>query len=160
MKRLLFCFPFFFLFVLGADAQEQYNVEVPKNILILKSTRKYADALATAKQAAVRMGTKLDLRENHPNSEIGLSLSPNDAKESGYEFPAYQARGDGAAANDNYISVEYSSAYKGFAKGYYIVVAAVSDIGSDATAERLKKIKKFYPDAYTKRTFVWFGCMH
>ena len=145
-------------------AQDEFNVEVPKDIIILNSTKDYKVALATAKKASASLHKKLDLRGLNPNAKIGLSMSKGDCMEDagGDEngYPCYPARGDGAANNDDYISVEYSNAYKGFAKGYYIVVAAITDVKSLDMKNKLTAIKKKYPDAYAKRTYIWRGCMH
>jgi hypothetical protein len=145
-------------------AQDKYNTEVPKDIIILRSTKDYQIALATAKQAASRLHKKLDLRGLKPNKKIGLTMSKVDCYGSGggddLGYPCYPARGDGTAANDDYVSIEYADAYKGFAKGYYIVVAAITEVKSAAMKTQLAQINKIYPDAYAKRTFIWFGCMH
>ncbi|WP_462267375.1 hypothetical protein [Mucilaginibacter sp.] len=140
------------------SAQEKYNTEVPKDIIILRSSKDYKSALSAAKQAAATLHKKLDLRSLKPKEKIGLSMSKADCDELGY--PCYLARGDGNAANDDYISIEYSNAYKGFAKGYYIVVAAITDVKSASMQAKLAQINKSYPDAYAKRTYIWFGCMH
>ena len=147
-----------------ASAQDKFNTEVPKDIIILRSTKDYNKALATAKQAATRLHRKLDLRGLTPNKQIGLTMSKADCIGSGggddLSYPCYQARGDGSAFNDNYVSIEYSDAYKGFAKGYYVVVAAITDVKSSDMKAQLAQINKLYPDAYAKRTYIWFGCMH
>lgn len=138
--------------------KEKYNTEVPRDIIILKSTKDYKAALTTAKQAAIRLHKDLDLRGLSPNKKLGLSMSKADCDE--YDYPCYLPRGDGNAENDDYISIEYSNAYKGFENGYYIVVASLSDVKSAAMKTQLAQINKIYPDAYAKRTFIWFGCMH
>ncbi|OKS87454.1 hypothetical protein RG47T_2915 [Mucilaginibacter polytrichastri] len=144
--------------VLAVQAQDNFNTEVPKDIIILRSTKDYKIALTTAQQAASRLHKKLDLRKLSPNKELGLTMSKADCDEIGY--PCYPARGDGNAFNDSYISVEYSNAYKGFAKGYYIVMAAITNVKSASMKAQLAIINKVYPDAYAKRTFIWLGCMH
>jgi hypothetical protein len=156
---LLFLFSAFAL-----KAQDNFNTEVPKDIIILKSTKNYKEALTLAKQAASKLHKKLDLRGLSPNATLGLTMSKADCEGSGggddMGYPCYFARGDGSAANDSYISIEYTNAYKGFAKGYYIVVAALTAVKSAAMKAELSKINRFYPDAYAKRTYIWFGCMH
>ncbi len=147
----------------SAYAQGNYNTEVPRDIIIIKSTPDYRIALFTAKEAAAHLHKKLDLRKLGPDAKLGLTLSKTDCYGSGGDdlgYPCYIARGDGAAADDNYISVEYSNAYQGFAKGYYMVVAAITKVQSGTMKTELAGIKKIYPDAYAKRTHIWFGCMH
>jgi hypothetical protein len=147
-----------------SPSPDKFNTEVPKDIIILGSTTDYNGALALAKQASGRLKRKLDLRGLKPVAKTGLTMSKKDCYGTGggddLGYPCYQARGDGNAANDDYISIEYSNAYKGFAKGYYIVVAGITDLQSTAMKTRLAMIRKTYPDAYAKRTYVWFGCMH
>ncbi len=143
-----------------ALAQTAYNTEVPKDIVILQSTRDYATALATAKQAAARLQRPLKLAGNRPNKELGLSASRADCAGAGYDYPCYQPRGQGGAENSDYLSIEFSDGYAGFAEGYYIVVAALAPPGSAALRQALARVQRAYPAAYAKRTAVWFGCMH
>ena len=161
---LSLCSLLLMFFSIETFAQDKYNTEVPKDIIILKSTRDYKSALTTAKEAAAKLHKKLDLRGLRPDKKIGLTMSEADCVGSGggddLGYPCYPARGDGNAANDNYISIEYSNAYKGFAKGFYVVVAAITDVKSADMKAKLTQINKLYPDAYAKRTYIWFGCMH
>lgn len=147
-----------------SPSADKFNTEVPKDIIILGSTTDYKGALSLAKQASVKLNRKLDLRGLKPVAKTGLTMSEKACYGVGggddLGYPCYQARGDGNAANDDYLSVEYSNAYKGFAPGYYIVVAGITDVQSSPMKARLAEIRKAYPDAYAKRTFVWFGCMH
>ncbi len=148
------------LFTGPALAQSEYNVSVPKDIVILQSTRDYAAALAGARQAATRLGRPLKLAGNQPNKELGLSASKADCTGAGYDFPCYVPRGQGGAENSDYLSIEFSDGYEGFAKGYYIVVAALAPPSSAALRQTLARVQRTYPAAYAKRTSVWFGCMH
>ncbi|BAV04744.1 hypothetical protein SAMN05421788_11153 [Filimonas lacunae] len=145
-------------------AQAKWNSEVPKQIIIVKSTKDYNDALTTAKEAAKRLNKKLDLRGLSPNAKIGLSMSQADCNGTGgsdsKDYPCYEARGDGNATNDDYISIEYSSVYKGLTKGYYIVVAGITDVKSSEADKLLAQVKKVYNDAYGKRTMIWYGDMN
>ena len=142
-----------------AGAQE-WNTTIPKEIVILQSTKDYNAALKTAKQAALRLGKKLDVEYNHPNKTIGLSKSKEDCASNGYDYPCYTARGNGNTANSDFISIEYSNAYESFAKGYYIVMAGIGDPGAASVKRTLGNARKWYKDAYAKRTRVWFGCLH
>ena len=143
-----------------ALAQSGYNVDVPKDIVILQSTRDYAAALAGARQAATKLGRPLKLAGNHPSKELGLSASKADCTGAGYDFPCYVPRGQGGAEDSDYLSIEFSDGYTGFAKGYYIVVAALAPPNSAALHQTLARVQHAYPTAYAKRTSVWFGCMH
>jgi hypothetical protein len=143
-----------------ALAQATYNTDVPKDIIILQSTRDYAAALAGARQAAARLNRPLKLAGNHPNKALGLSASKADCTGAGYDYPCYTPRGQGGAENSDYLSIEFSDGYTGFAKGYYIVVAALAPPSSAALHQALARVQRAYPAAYAKRTAVWFGCMH
>ncbi len=143
-----------------AAAQDEYNINVPKDIVILQSTRDYAAALAGAKQAAARLHRPLQLAGNRPNKALGLSASQAACDGDGYGYPCYTPRGTGDAQDSDYISVEFSNGYQGFAKGYYIVVAALVPPRPAALRQTMARIRRAYPAAYAKRTAVWFGCMH
>ena len=139
---------------------EDFNVNIPKTIVILRSTRSYPEALATAKKAANALGRPFQLDGNHPHQTHGLSPSPADCEANAYDYPCYTARGHGGAQDSDYLSVEYSDGYTGLAKGYYIVVAALVEPNSPALKATLTRIRRAYPAAYAKRTALWRGCMH
>lgn len=149
------------LFLTKPVAAQDYNIDVPKEIVILQSTKSYPAALKTAREAAAKLHLKLDLAGNQPNAKTGLSLSKTDCNgDGGPGYPCYYARGDGNAENSHFISIEYSTAYQGFAKGYYIVVAAIGAPGSPLVRTTRAAAQRLYPDAYAKPTSVWRGCMH
>ncbi|WP_343667609.1 hypothetical protein [Chitinophaga sp.] len=161
MKTALYLL-FILLCSLNGFAQKKWNTEVPKQIIIISSTPKYEEALKTAKVAAEKLGKKLDLRGLSPNAKTGLTLSEADCKtgeSDEKDFPYYPARGDGNAENDDYISVEYSSAYKNLSGGYYIVVAGIQDVSGPEATKLLAEVKQVFRDAYGKRTMVWYGSM-
>lgn len=166
MKTFLFLAFFCLLFLPGYNgySQQKWNSEVPKQIIIIKSSKNYEEALATARDAAKRLNKKLDLRGLRPDPKIGLTMSESDCHGTGGSddlgYPCYQARGDGNAENDDYISVEYSNVYKGMTKGFYIVVAGITDISGAAAEKQLAQVKQVFSDAYGKRTMIWYGSMN
>lgn len=140
---------------------------VRKYFLLIQSSAYYGAALQTAKNAAKELNIKLDLRGLIPdkNPDIGLSLpadtcikySKQEGDDDG-DSSCYMARGrwdDGV-----YISIEYSNAYDGFSKGYYIVVAGSSTEKDQALMAALQKVKTKYSDAYIKASKVYMCCMH
>lgn len=163
MKKIncvVFTFLWIFLFHFNAGAGELTSTElsVPKKVLILKSTQSYEEALKTAKLVSEKLMTQLDLRGLSPNKELGLSFSEADCQNDGWDFPCYVARGrydDGI-----FVSIEFSSAYTGFAKGYYIVVLQTATKETAELNDTLIKAKKVVSDAYIKTTPVYMGCMH
>jgi hypothetical protein len=141
-----------------AQDVSQEDMFVEKEFVIIRSTTDYEAALQTARSAASRLQLKLDLRDLKKNKESGLSFSKKVCEEEWEEYPCYVARGrwdDG-----NYISIEYSDAYNGFRKGYYIVIIAGGEKGDALVKTILTKAKKYYKDAYSKTTKVYIGCMH
>lgn len=127
---------------------------VKKHFLIAKSTKNYTEAKAFASKLSTQTHIKLNLREMHYNKALGLTQSQKVCEENSFEYPCYWSRGrydDGV-----YISVEYSDAYLGFSKGYYIVIVASGEYAK----RTLRSIKPFVKDAYVKSTKIYMGCMH
>lgn len=156
---------FGFLFFLAAPAafgqEEVFNTLVPREVLILSSTKSYPAALKTARAAAAKLRWKVDLRGYKPHPTAGLTSPKGVCEGDGFDYPCYIARAEGGGEDAyNTVSVEYSDAYSGFSKGYYIVVAAIDKPASRRLPMILSSVKKEYPDAYVKRTEVWYGCMH
>lgn len=143
-----------------AWAQEKTNELVTKELVILRSTKDYRAALLTARQAARQLQLPLDLEGYHPHPIAGLTLSKADCANSGFDYPAYIPRGYGLAADSAFVSIEYSSGYSEFAKGYYLVVAAVGQPGARVVRQAISASRRWYADAYGKRTRVYVGCMH
>lgn len=160
MKNIYTVTFFFFLFSFAGQSQDSISTEdmmVDKDFLILLSTKDYKTALATAKKASASTQMTLDLRGLSENKSSGLTLSKAVCKEEDIEYPSYYAWGreDGI-----FISIEYSNAYKEFAKGYYIVVAASGEKKDPEMQNAYKKIRARYKDAYFKSSKVYVGCMH
>jgi hypothetical protein len=147
MKNLFFlCLLAFSLF---SKAQT-----VKTGVCIILSTKQYNVAKKVATTAAAKLNLDLDLRGLTPNKKSGLTLSKAVCKQDDVEYPAYYSRG----ADGEYISIEYSNAFDGFAKGYYIVVVATGE--NSITTPVLQKAKKFYKSAYVKQTDIYVGCSH
>ncbi|GAB5418853.1 MAG: hypothetical protein Crog4KO_01660 [Crocinitomicaceae bacterium] len=130
------------------------------SFVIIISTKSYDAALNRAKEASEKLGYPLDLRGLHENKEIGLSLSKKVCEEDicggGLSYPIYIPRSDWGS--EQYVSIEYSDAFDGFAKGYYIVVISSGEKGAAGVKQSLLEAKKFYKDAYAKTCSVWMGC--
>lgn len=158
MHKIIFSFVVStIVFITNLKAQE-FNSSVSKKIVIVLSTKDYATAKSFANEVSKKLGKSLQLNGLKPNKELGLTFSEADCE--AYGYPCYIPRGEGNAENTDYISVEYSNGYEGFAKGYYIVVAGIGDPNSAFLTRVLANAKKYYKDAYAKQTKVWFGCMH
>lgn len=139
-----------------------YEEEMTRDysFVILISTKSYQAAVERAEEASQKLGYPLNLRGLHENQEIGLSFSKEVCEEEicggGLDYPIYIPRSDWG--DSKYISIEYSNNFEGFAKGYYIVVAASGEKGNPVIEEVLKDARVHYEDAYAKTCGVWMGC--
>lgn len=142
-----------FLFFFVASSIAQGDVFVDKSFLIIQSGKNYQRALKKAQLACNKLGIPLDLRGCHADKEYGLaSVETCDCGENHGYIP--RGRGD----DGNYISIEYSSAFKSFSSGYYIVVVSSGE-KANVQAE-LANVQKHYKAAYVKTSPVYVGCMH
>lgn len=155
VKQILSILFFVPLFAVMPEASEgEVLPMVTKSFLITKSTKNYSEAKHFAQNLALRSGIKLDLRGLYPHAQTGLSEPKEVCVENGFEAPCYVPRG--RYDDGTYISIEYSSAYNGFAEGYYIVMVASGDISNKVVSH----IKQYVPDAYVKKSAVYIGCIH
>ncbi len=156
----------FFLLAASAFATlsvhaQNWNEMNPREFVIVHATRDYNAALKTARDASRHLKFPLDLNGNKPHKTAGLSPSKADCEGSAWDYPCYTPRGNGSPAeNPRFVSIEWSNGYEGFAPGYYIVVVADGEPGSEVSRGALASAKKHYKDAYAKTTRVWYGCMH
>lgn len=134
------------------------NPYAERDFLIIVSTKNIKEAFTLAKKASEKTGYRFRDNALQKDSVSGATFPIDTCKTFGFEFPCYVARGrydDGA-----YLSVEYSDAYSGFKKGYFIVIAANGHKDNEDFKKAVKKIKLQYPKSYIKRTTVYLGCMH
>jgi len=155
MKQLItlfFCCVIIPAPTLFAQDEQPY---VKKYFVIVQSVKDYSKAKTTAVKIAGSLKQKLDLRNLKPNKTAGLTYSKKDCENEG-GYPCYFSRG--RYDNGDYVSIEWSNAFEGFAKGYYIVIIYSGD-KEEATAI-LKKAKPFFKDTYIKQASIYMGCMH
>lgn len=146
-------------FLNGTAMAENNNPLVEKQFVILRSTTDYKEARRTALKASQLLGTALDLRGLSEDKRIGLTFDERICvEEGGADYPCYVARG--RYDDGDYVSIEYSSAFEGFAKGYYIVVSSSYTRGSMEISEALRKAKRYFKNAYSKTSNVYVGCIH
>ncbi len=150
--------------LLGASrpaAAQEWNTMNPREFVIVLSTKDYNAALGRAREASRRLGYPLDILTYNPHKTAGLSMPKKDCEGNGYDYPCYIPRGNGGPPdNPRYVTIEWSTGYEEFKPGYYIVVVAEGTPGSNDSRGALAAAKKFYKDAYVRRTRVWYGCMH
>ena len=140
------------------DEFDESSLWAERSFVIVGTTENYDAAIEIASDASYHLDLLLDLRELSPDSTIGLTWSPEICDGTGWEHPCYVARG--RFDNGVYISIEHSSAYEGFAEGYYIVVMASGMPNSSIVRQSLNKAREFVADAYLKTTKVYMGCLH
>ena len=119
MKRILIIV--WLLLVGKISIAQDERPYVKTGFVIIQSTKDYNTAKATAQKAALQLKQKLDLRDLKANKKSGLTYSQKDCENEG-GYPCYISRG--RYDSGDYISIEWSNAFDGFAKGYYIVVIA------------------------------------
>ena len=154
MKLEYLIFLFLTITEIPAFAQEGQPF-VKNSFVIVQSTKNYDKAKTEAVKASQQLHQKLDLRELTPNKKSGLTYAEKICEdEDGY--PCYIARG--RYDDGDYVSIEWSNAFTGFTKGYYIVVIYS---GTKTAADTiLKKAKTVFKEAYAKQSSVYVGCMH
>ncbi len=153
MKRHLFLIAFLFAASTAHAEDDQSNM---KQMVIVESTKQYEAAMKTAAKAAAHFKLPLQMEGLSANETTGLTYSKAECKKQLANWPCYDPRGpsdDGA-----FVSVEYSSAFVGWNKGYYVVIITHAYSGDPVIEATLKRAKKLWPDAYTKSTEVYVGC--
>jgi hypothetical protein len=143
----------------ATNAQRETAEERPyvkKSFLIILSSKNYTEAKKIAAEAASKLNIKLDLKGLKPNKESGLTFSTKECEGNGWDYPCYVSRG--RYDDGEFVTIDYSDAFDGFAKGYYIVTTASGDAA--LVKKTLVKVKKMYKTAYIKQTEIYIGCMH
>jgi hypothetical protein len=137
-------------------AQTEELPYAKKSFVIIQSTKNYTAAKATASKASKTLKLKLDLRNLKPHKTAGLTNGKKECEDNGWEYPCYESRG--RYDDGEYVSIEWSNAFKNFTKGYYIVIVYSGNKKEANTY--LKKVKNVFVDAYAKEDEVYMGCMH
>jgi hypothetical protein len=129
-----------------------------KAFVVLQAHKSFADAKAAASLAAAVLSIHYDSRGLSSDARTGLTSSKRDCEQDYGSFPCYVPRGrydDGV-----WISVEYSSGYKGFSPGLYLIVVASAPPGDPLIALALARVKDGYPKARIQRAPIYVGCIH
>lgn len=155
MKKAISIIILIFVPLLLFSQEEQSYVK--KSFLIIYSSKDYKSALNTAKKASKELNLTLDLRDLAPCDDpiTGLTIPIDENDEQGGYIYVPRGRND----DGDFISIEYTTAYVDFAKGYYIVVASCGNPKDKKMKALLKKVKAKYPDAYIKTSLVYMGCI-
>lgn len=156
MKYILVIFLLAFSINGNAQSEPFEASYATESFVIIMSTKSYAAAKMMAVEASKKLNLKLDLRDLKPNKEGGLTHTRAICEGQGWDYPCYVSRG--RELQGEWVTIDYSNAFKGFTKGYYIVTTAGAEPSLIKTA--LKKVQKVYKNAYAKQTEVYIGCMH
>ncbi len=127
-------------------------------VVIAGSYGTYEAALSAADELATASEFEIGTRGLVYSAEYGLHWP--DGTGSGETWSFFPRRYDDSCGDDRAapcLTVEPSAAYRGFAPGYYILVAGVLSRGP-ARAQRLESVRTHVPDAFVKETNLWFGC--
>lgn len=122
-------------------------------VLILKTTKSCQEAVNVATKAGKALNLEFDNESKECSDAKGVYYSEDIDDEmyrGGYAPRRYEGE---------YISLENSDGYKDFSPGKIIVVSGIYKDGKNAR-KALKAVRKFYPDAYAKKTTLWMGCIH
>ncbi|MCJ8290809.1 MAG: hypothetical protein HRT58_14285 [Crocinitomicaceae bacterium] len=134
-------------------SQDDYVSHIDRSFLIIASSIDFEAAQKTALKAKNKLGLDYPTSIYYPDESEGFKT---DEVCGCGEVHGYFPRGgyDGG----NYVSIEYSSGYDGFAEGYYIVI--VSSGQKAAVQKELSKVKKHFAQAYIKNSEIYVGCRH
>jgi hypothetical protein len=116
----------------SSDDDQPFYPFADKQFVIVKTTRDFAEADAIAHVASAKLALRLGRSPVFPEAQHGLTFSKADCDAAGFDFPCYVPRGrwdDG-----EYVSIEWSSAYESFTRGYYVVI-----VSSGSRADRFGK---------------------
>jgi hypothetical protein len=145
--------------VFASNAQTETTEDRPyvkKSFLIILSSKNYTEAKKIATEAAKKLNIKLDLRALKPNKESGLTFNAKECEENGWDYPCYVSRG--RYDDGEFVTIDYSDWFVGFAKGYYIVSTASGN--KEEVKIAFEKVKKMYKSAYVKQAEIYIGCTH
>lgn len=144
---------FALLLVQFSFAQNNYESFIDQSFLIIASSTDFDSAQKTAQIAKRKLGLDYPPSIYYPDKSEGFKT--DEACGCG-EIHGYFPRG--GYDNGNYVSIEFSSGYEGFAEGYYIVI--VSNGEKELVQKELPNVKKHFTQAYIKNSEIYIGCRH
>ena len=142
---------------------DTWTKPVDKIVLILGSYTDFHEAQSQALAISRRAKTPFSMRGMLYDKKRGLIHPENDSNSpdaGSYILRRYNTtRLRGSDEESEYISIERSDAYPGFAPHIYIIVGGIYNNNKQASAA-LVRFKPLIPDVYTKKTKIYMGCMH
>lgn len=153
---LLITLLFLSIFHSFGQSESEYG---KKYFLIAASTKNYSEAIKKATSISKDLNLKLKLRDLiEYKANEGLTWNKSICEEGNRDYPCYFERGN--ADDGNYISIEWSSAYKEFTKGLYLVVVSSQTENNSELKLLLIKTQTIVPNAFIKSAITFQGCLH
>ncbi len=133
----------------------------PRWVVILGVYKDFKEARANAQKFAKASKVPFSMNGNiFDKKGLRLPESLDDELYAGeYLARRYNSGRDGEKQLEEFISVERSDGYEGFAKGFYIVIGGIVETKADGLAQE-QRFKAVAPDTYVKKTRIYMGCMH
>jgi hypothetical protein len=128
-------------------------------VVILGAYKKFDEAKADGQKAAKGSRIPFSLRGMIYDKK-GLRLPDNHEDElyaGQYVLRSSNYFSEDGKEAENYISVEKSDDYEGFADGFYITVGFIAE-SADEAEKKAAEFKKFAPGTYVKKTKIFMGC--
>ena len=133
-----------------------------KYVVILGSYKDFLKARGRAESISKSSKVRFSMYGRIFDPKRGLIL-PDDSPDSiyarSYVHRRYNTAASDSEAESEFISIERSEVYHGFAPGYYIIIIGIFDAPGEAT-KSVKQFSPTVPDAYSKKTRIYMGCIH
>ena len=125
----------------------------PANLVIVGSGKDFLPLKKEAQRIAKLLGRQFSMYGRVFDGT--LHETGEDDGFTGYFHRRYDTDFDGKP----FLSIEKSETYPGLKPGLYIVVARICSAATDAQKE-VRALRKFVPDAYVRKTEIYYGCIH
>jgi hypothetical protein len=142
----------------SADGAAYADAWVKKELVIVGTAASYKEAIRTAQNASRLLKLKLDLRGLVPAKEGGLTVAPSECEKFGPDAPCYYVA-RGRFDDGPYVSIEYSSDYRGLRPKLYMVVVASGSPDDPDVSQAKRSARAFFRDVYSRIVSVYVGCM-
>jgi len=131
-------------------------------VVILGSYKDFHEAKRKAEGIARSSKVPFSMQGMIYDKKRGLILPDDDSDPTYAGSYIHRRFNTGASDLDvdtEFISIERSEAYDGFNPDYYIIVGGIYPTAKEA-AKSVKRFSKTAPEAYSKKTRIYLGCIH
>lgn len=147
---------------LTAQTHDEEEAYVPQKVIILGSYKDYPRALKAAKEISSKTEVPFYTRGMIYDKKEGL-IWPKDSEDEIYSGTYMVRRYNddcGGEGQKSCITIERSRFYQGMEPGYYILVGGIFSEKDPDVEKSLRSFQSVVPDAYTKVSKVYMGCLH